>query len=323
MSDAPTLPKWAVVSTIKAEAEDILKFAAHHLDLGAHRLFLYLDAPNPEAEAILKAHPKVRVTVTDDAYWTRAGARPEKHQVRQTANVMHAYKKKGHEVDFITHIDVDEFLNPARDLGAQLADLPQSATCARVWPVEALSSEGQEPPEGITWFKSCARERPLRLKQTAKLYPTYGSYLNGGYLSHAMGKLFIRTGIEGLKIRIHNVFLGQETNPGLVVMDETELCHLHAKSWEDFIAAFRYRHAQGSYRDELSANTAKDGTGLNLHQLFATIMESEGEAGLRSFYNEVCLATPQLRAALERKGHLRSIALDLPAKRARHFPAAV
>lgn len=323
MPDMPhPAAKWAVVSTIKAPTEDILAFAAHHLDLGAHRLYLYLDDENPEANAALKAHPKIRVTQTDETYWRRHGTRPEKHQVRQTANVMNAYTKKAHEVDFITHIDVDEFLWPSRDLGAQLADLPQSASCARVWPIEALSSEGQNAPDGITWFKSCARNRQSRLKQTAKLYPTYGTYLNGGYLSHAMGKLFIRTGIDGLKIRIHNVFLGQDTNPGLVILEETELCHLHAKNWANFRAAFHYRHAKGSYRDELSANTAKDGTGLNLHQLFTTILDAEGEDGLRAFFNEVCLATPDLRAALDRKGHLRSIALDLPAKRARHFPRA-
>ena len=40
---------WGIVSTIKAPAKDILTFAAYHLDLGAHRVYIYLDAPDTRA----------------------------------------------------------------------------------------------------------------------------------------------------------------------------------------------------------------------------------------------------------------------------------
>jgi len=38
--------KWGIVSTIKAPLEEIERFAAHHLELGADRLILYLDDDN-------------------------------------------------------------------------------------------------------------------------------------------------------------------------------------------------------------------------------------------------------------------------------------
>ena len=138
-------PKWGVVATIKAPVRDILDFCAHHIDIGAHRLFIYLDDNNEEAYRILSDHPKVRPTLTDDAYWKRLGMkRRAKHQSRQFENARHAYGR-AHDVDWLTHIDVDEFLWPlGRPLNAQLADLPSECLCTRIRPVEALA--GADPP---------------------------------------------------------------------------------------------------------------------------------------------------------------------------------
>ena len=97
--------KWGVASTILAPTRDILAFAAYHLAAGAHRLYIYLDAPNPEAYALLDAHSKVRVITCDAAYWRqRKRVRPETHQVRQTANATHAYNRRP-EVDWLIHMD--------------------------------------------------------------------------------------------------------------------------------------------------------------------------------------------------------------------------
>ena len=65
--------KWGLVATIKAPAAQVLAFAAHHLDLGAHRLFLYLDDENQAAFDALAAHPKCRPVLTDAAYWAKLG----------------------------------------------------------------------------------------------------------------------------------------------------------------------------------------------------------------------------------------------------------
>ena len=37
------MTRWGIVSTIKASEREILDFAAYHLELGAHRLYLYIN----------------------------------------------------------------------------------------------------------------------------------------------------------------------------------------------------------------------------------------------------------------------------------------
>ena len=64
-------PTWGVVATIKAPTTDTLNFAAHYLDLGAHRVHIYLDEDDRTARSALKRHPKCRVILTDDDYWKR------------------------------------------------------------------------------------------------------------------------------------------------------------------------------------------------------------------------------------------------------------
>ena len=319
MPQAEHHPRWGIVATIKAPVDAILGFAAHHLDLGAHRLFLYLDDDNRTAFRILKAHPRIRPVLTDAAYWQSLGMkRRAKHQSRQFENARHAYGRAG-DLDWLAHIDVDEFLLPDRPLGAQLAGLPAGCLCARVRPVEALAPATPDQP---LFAKAFALDRATRNRQTETLYPDYGAHLNGGFLSHVAGKMIYRTGVPGLRVNIHNVTVGEVQNPGQRELDETALLHCHAKSWEDFIAAFHYRLDKGSYRAELKPNRPADQGGLTLHQLFATIHATDGEAGLHRFYDQVCRATPAHLAALETQGLLRRPALDLQAAVARHFPDA-
>lgn len=312
------LPTWGVVATIKAPARDILNFAAHHLDLGAQRVHVYLDAPNPEAEAALRAHPKCRVILCDDGYWKRRRrkGRPAAHQPRQSLNATHCLNRRP-GVDWLAHIDVDEFLWPDIPLPAQLAALPGDCLSARVRPVEALAHDPADPPpDGVQWFKSCARLRGRRAEETAAIYPTFGAHLNGGFLSHAAGKVFVRTGLPDITLRIHNALRGKEKDDAPPELEATRLCHLHAHDWEDWRARLRYRHAAGAYRPDIKP--VGEGA-LPIHDLLAHVEAEEGEDGLRAFFAEVCTATPALRARLEAHGRLHAIALELDAKRARHF----
>ncbi len=319
MSDASHKLKWGVVSTIKAPVPAILDFAAHHLNLGAHRIFIYLDDDNRAAYDTLKAHSKIRPLLTDDAYWRGLGIkRRVKHQSRQFENARHAYGRAG-DVDWLAHIDVDEFLCPTRPLANQLAGLPPECLCARVRPIEALAPISPDQP---LHAKACALDRATRNAQTEALYPDYGAHMQGGFLSHVAGKMIYRTGITDLKVNIHNIFVGDLQNPGQVELTETELLHAHAKSWDAFIAAFRFRLDKGSYRAELRPNRPADQGGLTLHQMFDAIYTDEGEAGLHRFYTHVCTATPDHLHQLEAMGLLRRPSLDLPAAVARHFPTA-
>jgi len=115
----PAEAKWGIVSTILAPSEDILRFCAYHLQAGAHRLYIYLDDPEAEVFETLKAHRRIRPTLCTPGYWKKqGGARPVKHQVRQTKNATRAYRRKD-EVDWMS------FWFPNSPLARCLARLAQ------------------------------------------------------------------------------------------------------------------------------------------------------------------------------------------------------
>lgn len=64
---------WSLVATVKAPEEKVLAFAAYHLSLGADHLWLYLDDPEQPVPALLASHPRVTVTLCDEAHWARVG----------------------------------------------------------------------------------------------------------------------------------------------------------------------------------------------------------------------------------------------------------
>ena len=179
-------------------------------------------------------------------------------------------------------------------------------------PMEALAGDG-------TAFKAFIPNGPERAQIVSALYPTYGDYVKGGFLSHLAGKVFVRTGMAEVRLQIHNAFQndtmidGPEQQPGI------DLAHLHAKSWPEWLAAYRYRLEKGSYRADLAPNRPRDRGGLSMHELFSMIESEGGEPGLRAFFDEVCADTPELRETLNAHGLLRLADVDLDAKLSRLF----
>jgi glycosyl transferase family 2 len=306
---------WGLAATILAPAPEILRFAAYHLEQGAHRLYLYLDAEIPDAYAPLKAHPKIRVQTCDDSFWARvAGARPAKHQARQTVNATHAYNRRV-EVDWLIHMDVDEFLVPQAPIWDILDRIPPRLTTARVRPMEQLGGSTGA-------FKAFIPAGPARHTLVETIYPKFGPYLRGGFISHVAGKLFVRTGLSDISIQIHNAFQNDVQLSDERELEQIDLAHCHAKSWDTWRAAYEYRLDKGSYRAELNAVRPPEEGGVSLHDLLQQIQASEGEAGLRAFYDEAIGDSPELRARLQAQGLLREIDLDLDGVVARHFPDA-
>ncbi len=310
-----TSPTWGVVATIKAPAVEILDFVAYHLEFGAAHIWIYLDAANPEAKAHLKPHPQLTVVRTGDHYWLKTrGKKPPMHQPRQSYNVRHAYKRAT-KVDWLLHIDVDEFLWPDQPIPLQLEALPARCLVARVRPAEAMAS--LEDDQTIH-FKTFIADKSKRDQIVREIYPNFAPYLKNGFVSHVAGKMFLRTGQKDMAIKIHNVIQNGQHNPGQVELTNTALLHLHTTSWDHWEQSFTYRHQKGSYRDELGAATPENQGGLNLHKLFAHLAKEPD--GLRQFYEEVCVASPDLQAKLSAHGLLRSHKLELAQKRRKHFP---
>ncbi|MBB96247.1 MAG: glycosyl transferase family 2 [Rhodobacteraceae bacterium] len=310
---AGPLPLWGLASTIKAPTAEILGFAAHHLELGAHRLYIYLDDPSSDAFDILKAHPKIRVRRCDATWWKKhGGKRPLKHQVRQSTNATHAYRRKA-EVDWLIHMDVDEFLLPDQSVADTLSALPADILTARIRPSEALAGAGHA-------FKAFVPTGPDRQAIVDRLYPTFGSYLRGGFVSHTAGKLFTRTRMDDITIRIHNAFRGDTMNPGETELTAMTLLHCHARDWADFLDHYRFRLQNGSYRAELPATRPADKGGMNLNDIFHWLERDAGETGLRAFYDEVMSDSAGLTDRLAAESLLLTHDLHLTEKTRKHFP---
>ncbi|MDC1482096.1 hypothetical protein N8146_07395 [Ascidiaceihabitans sp.] len=57
-----------------------------------------------------------------------------------------------------------------------------------------------------------------------------------------------------------------------------------------------------------------------MHDMFVMLEGTEGTDGLRRFFDDVAVGSPELQSRLKNNDLLRKIDLDLDAKLARHFP---
>ncbi|MGR3322764.1 MAG: glycosyltransferase family 2 protein [Pseudooceanicola sp.] len=297
----PSRLRWGIVSTIRAPLDDIARFAAWHLQLGAARLSLYLDDADAEKADWLSRHERIEVTLCDDAYWAGFKRRPETHQLRQAANATQCYAQS--DLHWLGHIDVDEFLLPDRPLQDILCMAPEDAAVVLFPPVERLTPTDPAAP---ALFKTTARMGGQGKGVLPEIYPTYGEHLRGGYVSHLEGKCFARTGVPGARFGIHALMLDRAGVTNRVTVNGSYLGHAHVKSWEDFRQRLDFRLQKGSYRK-------KDARDFRLSDVLDFLMEDEGEAGLKHFFDEVCTASPRLVSALAERNMLVRAEMDLDA----------
>ncbi len=305
---------WGIVSTVRGPTDDILRFVAHHLDLGVDHMYLYLDEPNPDTLETLRSYPRIRIRNCDAAFWQRRRRdRPDTHQVRQTYHASYTYRKN--HVDWLAHIDLDEFLWSEDAIEHVLRGIPADQNIARVRPIEAMAG-------GQDLYKAHIPRGPEREALVQSLYPNYGAFVLGGFLSHVQGKLFVRTGLEKINFRIHNVFQNKELVKHSIELPQIDLCHRHAPDWDHWFAHWRFRLERGSYRPGMSPNAPRELGGLNMNELLTWIEAEHGLDGLRAFYDEMSGADPAVHARLAAQGLIKHRPLNLDAKVAKHFPGS-
>ncbi|WP_102222834.1 glycosyltransferase family 2 protein [Acidimangrovimonas sediminis] len=295
--------RWGIVTTLKAPEEQALAFVAHHLALGPDRIWLHFDDPaDPAAEKVeALGVDRIRVIRCDDIYWSnRKGTenqRPDAHQRRQVTNLRRIYRREGAEVDWIAHIDVDEFLVLDRPL-QEIFDACETEYL-RVEPYEAL----HDPGLGDDIFSSRYFHRATRSGEEGRaLEPVFGRYagiLQKGMLSHVAGKCFFRTGLEAFKPAIHSAKLMDDRLTVKGFSEGVALLHFHAQDPERWVAGLDYRLAKGAYRNEPA-----------LRDFLTGATDEE----ITDFYMTIMLARPELVAAMEAQGMLRRETLHLRAK---------
>lgn len=192
---------WGVVCTARETPELLAAFAAHHASLGASQIFLYLDEPSPRALELLSVIPAVDVTLCDAAYWNRVNGavRPRRQERRQVINAHDAHERCG--VDWLLHIDADEFLSPSRDLALELSQVPLGIDYLHLQMRERAFT-GPYAPERI--FDGAFRVPFNRDPRTTRLvFGTGAGFTDGGFSGQVSGKSIVRVQKGQLLMGIH------------------------------------------------------------------------------------------------------------------------
>jgi hypothetical protein len=295
--------RWGVAATVQASPAQVAAFAAHHLDLGAHRVWLHFDDPDDPAADAFAGQDRVTVIRCDAAYWDElCGKRPDTHQERQVRNITRILRKA--RVDWIAHVDVDEFLQAAVPVAEALADVDPDRVLLRVEPWEALHDPAL--PDDVFTGRAFRRQVPEDAKALVKLlYGRFGTALDRGMLSHSAGKCFFRTGIREMVARIHSARIRGEPVFGGRFHPDLALLHFHAQDPEHWKARLPFRLAMGAYRakPELQA-----------------LLAGADAAMVDAFYTMIQSARPDLLRELSAHGLLREADLGLRARVAARFP---
>jgi hypothetical protein len=295
---------WGLVATVKAPEEQLLAYVAHHQSLGAQNIRLYFDDPADPALRRLSRVPGVTTIRCTDWYWALRGGRPDKLHNRQIKNARHAQLRC--RLDWLGHLDVDEFLHSQRPVAAILAEVPREVPNVLIDSFEAMHDP--DLPDDI--FTARQFRAALRDQHHGLLDPIFGfaaPLLAKGNLSHTIGKSFCRIAARDVKLGLHEVFrdktpIAQPFHP------ELRLLHFHAQDRAAWLEALPFRLRNGAYH--FPAEQA-----LREHLLAADAV------GLAAFYEIAMTLTPDKAALLDQHGLLVTADLALRAKVARLLAA--
>lgn len=190
--DADQPSHWGVVTTCREPTQLVVAFVAHHIGLGAARIHIYLDAPQPDLEALLEKVPQVRLTVCDDSYWRDhiGKARPGRHQYRQLINAFDAYATT--DVAWLAHFDADEFLNADVGIADLLAAQPADLDFAIINVRERVFVA--EDPQQMMFDGLFRRPVSPDWEDADILFSKGQRFLRRGVLGYPHGKSIMRTG---------------------------------------------------------------------------------------------------------------------------------
>lgn len=291
------MPSWGLVSTIKAPEEQVLAFIAYHLSLGAKHLWLYFDDPDDPVFARVAKLPRVTAKRCTPWYWALRGGRDDRIIYRQIRNAKDAQRKC--RLDWLGHVDVDEFLYAPRPVAEVLAEMPATVPNLLMEPFEAMHS--LDLPDDI--FTARHFRGPLMdVHSTLRpaIFGRMAAVLAKGSLSHVLGKSFCRPRAPGMAIALHGVTQNKKKlrtsfHPDL------RLLHFHAQDPEAWLKALPFRLTLGAYNFDEERD-------------LQTFLSSADPDALRDFYAETMTLTPEKIALLQAHDRLITADLGLRAK---------
>lgn len=288
------MPSWGIVATVKAPEEQVLAFIAHHLSLGASQIWLYFDDPDDPAYAAVSRLPHVKATRCTDWYWALRGGRDRRHQDRQIRNARHAQRKC--RLDWLGHVDVDEFLAAPRPVEKILAEVPSEVVNVRMEAFEAMHDPAL-PDDIFTarQFRGSLQEGYEHLHQA--VFGPMSALLSKGSLGHGLGKSFCRPARSGVRLDLHLVFQDQQLlKPRF--HPELRVLHFHAQDFAAWRIGLPHRLEKGAYSHPIE-------------QQLKAYLSGASDTALLDFYQTVMTLTPEKTDLLQAHGRLVTTDLRL------------
>lgn len=274
-------PTWAVVSTMKEDERAVKNFVAHYKAMGADEIRIYFDDPDDSSISFLKSVEGVHAVLCDDKHWR--GKRPSRHERRQKHNAILGYRAT--RCDWVVHLDADEFIYCPEGVANLLDGLKQDQPAARIVPAEPLL---RPKSEEIKAYRSPLPATDQGLRVGIAAFGEVYRLMAYGMLSHAAGKYFLRTGIEGAPITIHRPQLPRSADIPNLATDDILLLHHHGCSEDEWVEKFKLR-LETTYSARFWDDSPKSGKvdGLGLNGYLKREFEAKGEEGLRAFFRQV------------------------------------
>lgn len=311
----PRAPTWSVTATVREPSELVLAFVAHHLELGAEKVIIYLDDPDDPVRPLLVRTGRVNAVRCDEAYWSRVTngrGRPDTQNARQAINATQAYRRV--KSDYLLHLDADEFLHMARPFEEEVARLEGEEMWLRIPAVERCWLAGDDSEHVFSGvFRHPIRKAPLIVQRI------YGEdlapYLANGLAGASHGKPLVRTGHD-VQVQVHAAKLPgkiagwapHRAATGLHVLHFDGLTPLH---W----AAKTLRYAEQD--DAVIGRMLHEERARQVREVRDRIGSMEE---LLRFFRKISGLTPAQALALTEHGRLSAMKIDPEGAMRRVFP---
>ncbi|MEM1234561.1 MAG: glycosyltransferase family 2 protein, partial [Pseudomonadota bacterium] len=274
--------RWGTVTLADEPSELLLAFAAWHAALGASELHIFLDTPHRALGKALRTIPGVFVTQCDEMFWDANGGRAPMQTKRQDIIAQMAYAEA--EVDWLAHIDADEFLISNASSLEELKAVPGSVVGMRVPVRERV---WLSPPETI--FDGAFKVPvPGRLGLDRTILGPLSKYTQRGLTGHTRGKTIVRTGRD-LVLSIH----GPREPETLNLMESQSLRLLHF----DGLTPFHWLLKRLKYAAMPHAETKQRSDHYRWNQINA-LQEMERPADALAFQERVTMIGPDMAQQL-------------------------
>ncbi|MCZ4354214.1 glycosyltransferase family 2 protein [Roseovarius aestuarii] len=298
---------WGIVMTVHEPAQLVLANVGWHLGTGASEIHVYLDDPDDSVAEQLEALGRVRIIRCGDAHWHRtapSGRRPTTHRRRQGLNANHALKRC--EVDWLIHLDADEFLVQKRPVGEEMAAV-HALECELYFPVaERMYLPGPQDTIFDGVFRTCTRSQLRRsdgVENDRLIYGDHVDCLDFGVLGHSAGKCAVPRD-EGYRLGIHWSFRGESRKRcDRFRSTSTHLVHFDGLTRLQWLTKLR-RYTEYDKKDFNIAD---------YRQAQIDLVASVGSApfGYQVLHDELKVITPALHARLRALGLLFETPFDL------------